>query len=65
MHERELEYAVISGLLAGGASQDAYEVLATLPEEAFSSGYFRNVYKEIKKQALASSLIDPFLLLTL
>ncbi|MDM3585483.1 replicative DNA helicase [Proteus mirabilis] len=60
MHEKELEHAVISGLLAGGASQDAYEVLATLPEEAFSSRYFRNVYKEIKKQALASSLIDPF-----
>ena len=40
MHEKELEHAVISGLLAGGASQDAYEVLATLPEEAFSSRYF-------------------------
>ncbi|HFT1684929.1 replicative DNA helicase [Providencia stuartii] len=60
MDERDLEGAVISGFLAGGASQDAYEVLATLPEEAFSSGYYQRVYKEIKKQALSSSLIDPF-----
>ncbi|ENJ7584680.1 replicative DNA helicase [Providencia rettgeri] len=60
MDERDLEGAVISGFLAGGASQDAYEVLATLPEEAFSSGYYQRVYREIKKQALSSSLIDPF-----
>lgn len=60
MDERDLEGAVISGFLAGGASQDAYEVLATLPEEAFSSSYYQRVYREIKKQALTSSLIDPF-----
>ncbi len=47
---KELEHAVISSLLAGGASQDAYEVLATLPEEAFGSRYFRNVCKEIKNK---------------
>ncbi|KMW73674.1 hypothetical protein TI10_05355 [Photorhabdus luminescens subsp. luminescens] len=59
MNELNLESAVISGLLSGGATQDAYDVLATLPEEAFSSGFLRRVYVEIKKQAFSSSLIDP------
>ncbi|MGJ7171131.1 DnaB-like helicase N-terminal domain-containing protein, partial [Morganella morganii] len=57
--EQELEAAVIGGLLAGGATQDAYDVLATLPDDAFSVGYFSRVYREIKKQALTSAIIDP------
>ncbi len=59
MNELNLESAVISGLLSGGATQDAYDVFATLPEEAFSSSFLRRVYVEIKKQAFSSSLIDP------
>ncbi|HCT7640351.1 TPA: replicative DNA helicase [Morganella morganii] len=57
--EQELEAAVIGGLLAGGATQDAYDVLATLPDDAFSVRYFSRVYREIKKQALTSAIIDP------
>ncbi|WP_052760826.1 MULTISPECIES: replicative DNA helicase [Photorhabdus] len=59
MNELNLESAVISGLLSGGATQDAYDVFATLSEEAFSSSFLRRVYVEIKKQAFSSSLIDP------
>ncbi|MGJ0579368.1 replicative DNA helicase [Xenorhabdus bovienii] len=60
MNEYDLETAVISGLLSGGATPDAYDVLATLPEEAFNSSYLRRVYVEIKKQALGGAIIDPF-----
>ncbi len=60
MNEYDLESAVISGLLSGGATPDAYDVLATLPDEAFNSSYLRQVYVEIKKQALGSAIIDPF-----
>ncbi|PHM68150.1 replicative DNA helicase [Xenorhabdus kozodoii] len=60
MNEYDLESAVISGLLSGGATPDAYDVLATLPDEAFNSTYLRRVYGEIKKQALSSAIIDPF-----
>lgn len=58
--EQDLEAAVISGLLSGGATPDAYDVLAMLPHDAFGSGYLSRVYKEIKKQAMTSALIDPF-----
>lgn len=58
--EQDLEAAVISGLLANGPTPDAYDVLATLPEDAFGSGYLSRVYREIKKQALTDALIDPF-----
>jgi replicative DNA helicase len=60
MNGDDLEAAVISGLLSGGATPDAYEVLATLPDEAFNSVHLRRVYGEIKKQALGSAIIDPF-----
>ncbi|MDE1484539.1 replicative DNA helicase [Xenorhabdus bovienii] len=60
MNGHDLETAVISGLLSGGATPDAYDVLAILPEEAFNSGHLRQVYIEIKKQALGGSIIDPF-----
>ncbi|WFQ81607.1 hypothetical protein PXH59_10250 [Xenorhabdus sp. SF857] len=43
MNEYDLESAVISGLLSGGATPDAYDVLATLPDEAFNSAYLRKV----------------------
>ncbi|REF27219.1 DnaB helicase-like protein [Xenorhabdus cabanillasii] len=60
MNVYDLEMAVISGLLSGGATPDAYDVLAILPDEAFSSVHLRRVYGEIKKQALSSAIIDPF-----
>ncbi|MDE1495099.1 replicative DNA helicase [Xenorhabdus bovienii] len=60
MNVYDLEMAVISGLLSGGATPDAYDVLAILPDEAFSSVHLRRVYGEIKNQALSSTIIDPF-----
>ncbi|MBC8951737.1 replicative DNA helicase [Xenorhabdus sp. PB62.4] len=60
MNVYDLEMAVISGLLSGGATPDAYDVLAILPDEAFSSVHLRRVYGEIKKQVLSSAIIDPF-----
>ncbi|MGJ0578216.1 replicative DNA helicase [Xenorhabdus bovienii] len=60
MNVYDLEMAVISGLLSGGATPDAYDVLAILPDNAFSSVHLRRVYGEIKKQALSSAIIDPF-----
>ncbi|MCP9266837.1 replicative DNA helicase [Xenorhabdus sp. XENO-1] len=60
MNQYDLEMAVISGLLSGGATPDAYDVLATLPDEAFSSVHLRRVYGEIKRLALSRAMIDPF-----
>jgi len=58
MNAQDLEGQVIGGLINGGASPDAYEVLSFLPEEAFSIGAYREAYGEIKRQALSKSIID-------
>lgn len=58
MSPQELESFVLSGLLNGGATPDAFDVIATTPEEAFSVGFYRRTFAEIKKQALADGLID-------
>ncbi len=55
---QELESVVLAGLMNGGATPDAFDVIARTPEEAFSVGYYRKVFKEIKKQALAGGMID-------
>ncbi|WP_410015836.1 replicative DNA helicase [Sodalis sp. C49] len=62
MTPQELEGAVIGGLLKSGASPDALDVLATLPDEAFSIGFYRTAYREIKKQALSLGVIDGLLI---
>ncbi len=55
---QELESVVLAGLMNGGATPDAFDVIATTPEAAFSVGYYRSVFCEIKKQALSGGLID-------
>ncbi len=58
MTPQELEGLVIGGLLNNGASPDSLDVIATLPAEAFSIGFYRQAYTEIKKQALTLGVID-------
>lgn len=58
MTPQELEACVLAGLLNGGASPDAFDVIASTPEESFSIGFHRRAFSEIKKQALANGLID-------
>ncbi|MGK0735963.1 replicative DNA helicase [Yokenella regensburgei] len=58
MTPQELEACVLAGLLNGGATPDAFDVIATTPEEAFSIVFHRRAYNEIKKQALTNGLID-------
>lgn len=58
MTSQELEACVLAGLLNGGASPDAFDVIASTPEESFSIGFYRRAFSEIKKQALANGLID-------
>ncbi|MCF0335276.1 replicative DNA helicase [Klebsiella pneumoniae] len=58
MTPQELEACVLAGLLNGGASPDAFDVIAATPEESFSIGFHRRAFCEIKKQALANGLID-------
>ncbi|AIZ83043.1 hypothetical protein [Escherichia coli] len=36
MNPEELEAIVLAGLINGGATPDAFDVIATTPEEAFS-----------------------------
>lgn len=55
---QELESVVLAGLMNGGATPDAFDVIATTPEAAFSVWYYRKVFCEIKKQALSGGLID-------
>lgn len=59
---QELECFVLAALMNGGATPDAFDVIATVPEEAFSVGYYRRIYNEIKKQALSGGLIDMMFL---
>ncbi|EPJ5861943.1 replicative DNA helicase [Raoultella ornithinolytica] len=58
MSPQELEACVLAGLLNGGATPDAFDVIASTPEESFSIGFHRRAFSEIKKQALANGLID-------
>ncbi|HBQ5956555.1 TPA: AAA family ATPase [Klebsiella pneumoniae subsp. pneumoniae] len=58
MTPQELEACVLAGLLNGGATPDAFDVIASTPEEAFSIVFHRRAFSEIKKQALANGLID-------
>ncbi|CAI2515348.1 Replicative DNA helicase [Serratia ficaria] len=62
MTPQEMEATVLSGLLVGGATPDALDVIATMPEEAFSIRFHRETYREIKKQALTHGVIDVVLI---
>jgi len=57
-----LEGSVIGGLLLGGLTQDASDVLATLVPEAFQIPFYRKVYGEIGRQAKQRKLIDAMLI---
>ncbi|EAB4089730.1 TPA: replicative DNA helicase [Citrobacter freundii] len=58
MTPQELEACVLAGLLNGGATPDAFDVIASTPEESFSIGFYRRAFSEIKKQALTNGMID-------
>lgn len=58
MSPQDLEACVLAGLLNGGATPDAFDVIASTPEESFSIGFHRRAFSEIKKQALANGMID-------
>jgi replicative DNA helicase len=45
MTPQELEACVLAGLLNGGASPDAFDVIASTPEESFSIGFHRRVLR--------------------
>ncbi|WP_273867544.1 replicative DNA helicase [Serratia odorifera] len=62
MTPQEMEATVLSGLLVGGATPDALDVISTMPEEAFSIRFHRETYREIKKQALTHGVIDVVLI---
>ncbi|MFW5410753.1 replicative DNA helicase [Pectobacterium brasiliense] len=55
---QDIEASVIGGLLVSGLTPDASEVLSTLTDECFSVPLYRDIYREIKNQAITRSLID-------
>ncbi|MCD9775846.1 replicative DNA helicase [Klebsiella variicola subsp. variicola] len=57
----DIEGSVIGGLLLGGLTPNASDVLAWLDENAFSSGFYRMAFRAIKKQALTKHMIDTLL----
>lgn len=57
----DLEASVIGGLLIGGLTPDADDVLSTLAAEAFAIPVYRTIYREIQQQAKTRNLIDPML----
>ena len=58
MINTDLEASVIGGLLIGGYTPDASDVISTLDESAFSVELYRRAFVEIKRQAKQRSLID-------
>ncbi|MDH2899280.1 replicative DNA helicase, partial [Rahnella variigena] len=58
MINTDIEASVIGGLLLSGYTPDASDVLATLNPEAFSVPFYRETFKEIKRQANNRGLID-------
>lgn len=58
---QDLEASVIGGLLIGGLTPDADDVLNTLDAKAFSIPAYRVIYGEIQKQARTRNLIDAVL----
>ncbi|MDF7650773.1 DnaB-like helicase C-terminal domain-containing protein [Erwiniaceae bacterium L1_54_3] len=54
----DLEACVIGCLLLEGLTADAQEVISTLEEGAFRVGFYRQLYCEIKRQAVHRKMID-------
>lgn len=61
MINTDIEASVIGGLLLSGYTPDAGDVLATLSPEAFSVPFYRETFKEIKRQANNRGLIDSLM----
>lgn len=57
----EIEASVIGGLLLGGLTPTAIDVLATLPPKAFSVALYRKAFEVIKSQAQRKNLIDALM----
>ncbi len=55
---QDIEASVIGGLLMGGLTPAASEVLATVPAEAFSIPLYQTAFRVIQKQAAVRNLID-------
>jgi Replicative DNA helicase len=55
---QDIEASVIGGLLLGGLTPAAGDVLATLEPEAFSIPLYRKAFEVIRKQARNRNLID-------
>ncbi|RKS87303.1 replicative DNA helicase [Orbus hercynius] len=62
MSVQQLEGSVIGGLLLNGANQNSFDVLNIVNESMFTVGLYRNLFKEIKQQALSKNIIDPVIL---
>lgn len=58
---QDIEASVIGGLLLGGLTPAAGDVLATLDPEAFSIPLYRKAFEVIRKQARNRSLIDALM----
>lgn len=56
--KQDIEASVIGGLLIGGLTPTASDVLATLEPEAFSIPLYRKAFEVIRKQARNRNLID-------
>lgn len=61
MINTDIEASVIGGLLLSGYTPDASDVLATLSPEAFSVPFYRDTFKEIRRQANNRGLIDSLM----
>jgi len=55
---QDIEASVIGGLMLGGLTPTASQVLATLPAEAFSIPLYQTAYRVILKQARTRNMID-------
>lgn len=63
MTHEEIEGAVIGALLLRNldAYPQTFDVFSTLPVEAFGTRQYRDIYREIMRQALSKNVIDPVL----
>ena len=59
--KQDIEASVIGGLLIGGLTPTASDVLATLEPEAFSIPLYRKAFEVIRKQARNRNLIDALM----
>ncbi|WP_025123835.1 MULTISPECIES: replicative DNA helicase [unclassified Serratia (in: enterobacteria)] len=61
MNNMDIEASVIGGLLIGGLTPNAVDVLATLDPDAFFVPLYRETFKEIIRQANNRGMIDALM----